>query len=555
MLSFDITDKSIKIIKGYEQHGKILITAAAALDIEENIIINGHVVDVPRLANLLNSVIKSNNMKDKDAVVSFSSNLTVFKELRIPGAKNQEFTKMVRAEMQTAMDIDNTYSISYVIVGAEEEKGNTAENTDESAENEQKKPKAKVKDKVYKVYKVLATACPYEIVESYKQLFSMVSVNLKSVIIGCNSISSVILSDVKSRLKMPLLAVQVDKNFLNLNLYDNNHLAFSRFTSIDPDDYIEDYVTEAVNENIFRMTQFQKTISGNSQIENVLFYGDYDEMEKLIESTAQLDLNARVMSAPALIKGNEKLNFSAYANAIGALYKRDKNTEKINLLETDTIHKSSAIKSDKGFTSILVVALGLTVVIIGGIWISLDLYNKGIVHQTELVNEELEAPKTSECLARYNSLIAQEEFVNRYRDAIKKAKDAFDTKPVLSKYYYDLIENAVAEASSDLGLTSKIEKLDYSNFTFTLEVVCDADADPSQTLPSVIAQKLTACEDFVDVEYTGYEVSEVTDELGNVTKKVKVMTMDIQLDDIEPETESTEPSGEEQSTEKGDAAE
>ena len=62
MLSFDITDKSIKIIKGYEQHGKISITAAATLDIEENIIINGHVVDVPRLATLLNSVIKSNNM-------------------------------------------------------------------------------------------------------------------------------------------------------------------------------------------------------------------------------------------------------------------------------------------------------------------------------------------------------------------------------------------------------------------------------------------------------------------------------------------------------------
>lgn len=549
MLSFDITDKSIKIIKGYEQHGKISITAAATLDIEENIIINGHVVDVPRLATLLNSVIKSNNMKDKDAVVSFSSNLTVFKELRIPGAKNQEFTKMVRAEMQSAMGIDNTYSISYVIVGAEEEKGNTAE----SDGNEQKKSKGK--DKIHKVYKVLATACPYEIVESYKQLFSMVSVNLKSVIIGCNSISSVILSDVKSRLKMPLLAVQVDKNFLNLNLYDNNHLAFSRFTSVDPDDYIEDYVAEAVNENIFRMTQFQKTMSGNGQIENVLFYGDYDEMEKLIESTAQLDLNARVMSAPALIKGNEKLNFSAYANAIGALYKRDKNTEKINLLETDTIHKSSAIKSDKGFTSILVVALGLTVVIIGGIWVSLDLYNKGIVHQTELVNEELGAPKTSESLARYSSLIAQEEFVNRYRDAIKRAKDAFDTKPVLSKYYYDLIENAVAEASSDLGLTSKIETLDYSNFTFTLDVVCDADADPSQTLPSVIAQKLTACDDFVDVKYTGYEVLEITDELGNVTKKVKVNTFFIQLDDIEPETESTEPSGEEQSTEKGDSAE
>ena len=33
-------------------------------------------------------------------------------------------------------------------------------------------------------------------------------------------------------------------------------------------------MTQAVNENIFRMLQFQKTRSSDLQIENVIFYGD-----------------------------------------------------------------------------------------------------------------------------------------------------------------------------------------------------------------------------------------------------------------------------------------
>lgn len=75
---------------------------------------------------------------------------------------------------------------------------------------------------------------------------------------------------------MPLLTVQLDNNFLSINLYDDSKLAFSRFTNIDPSDYgfASDYMTQAVNENIFRMLQFQKTRSSDLQIENVIFYGD-----------------------------------------------------------------------------------------------------------------------------------------------------------------------------------------------------------------------------------------------------------------------------------------
>ena len=67
MLSFDITDRNIRIIKGVENKNKISISSAATLNIDEDIIVNGHVKDVPRLATIMNQKIKQNRMMDKEA--------------------------------------------------------------------------------------------------------------------------------------------------------------------------------------------------------------------------------------------------------------------------------------------------------------------------------------------------------------------------------------------------------------------------------------------------------------------------------------------------------
>ena len=148
MLSFDITDRNIRIIKGVESGGKIKISKAATLSLEEEVIINGHVKDVPRVATLINGILKKSGMADKEAIVSVSSNLTIFKELQIPRAKEQEFAKRVRQEMQTALNIDDSYSVSYVIVGGAEDRNEAGET----------------------MVKVLATACPYEVIECYKKV-------------------------------------------------------------------------------------------------------------------------------------------------------------------------------------------------------------------------------------------------------------------------------------------------------------------------------------------------------------------------------------------------
>ena len=89
MLSFDITDRNVRVVKGVESNGKIKISSAATLNLEEGLIVNGHVRDVPNVATLINGVLKRNKMPDKEAIVSISSNLTIFKEMTVARVKGQ----------------------------------------------------------------------------------------------------------------------------------------------------------------------------------------------------------------------------------------------------------------------------------------------------------------------------------------------------------------------------------------------------------------------------------------------------------------------------------
>ena len=315
MLSFDITDKNIRVVKGVESNGKIKISSAATLNVEDDLIVNGHVKDVPNVATLINGVLKRNKMPDKEAIVSISSNLTIFKELNVVRTKGQDVAKAVKQQMQAELNLDDTFSVTYVIVGEAEEKSESGDT----------------------VLKVLATACPYEIVNSYREVFKLLGISLRSVMVGCNCITKVLLADTKIQSKMPLLAVQIDNNFISLNLYEAGQLSFSRFASIDAADYggSEDYVFEAVNENIFRMLQFHRSRNTGETIENVIFYGDTHDYVKLTDELEKLDLKTSLINVPPQIHGHENLEFSLYANAIGAMFKRNKDTEKINLLETE----------------------------------------------------------------------------------------------------------------------------------------------------------------------------------------------------------------------------
>lgn len=512
MLSFDITDRNIRIIKGTESGNKIRISSAATLELDEDIIVNGHVQDIPRVATLINSVLATNKMADKEAIVSISSNLTIFKELQLEKAKEQEFAKNVKQEMQNALGIDDTYSVSYVIVG------DTDEDVAAGREN---------------LVTVLATACPYAIIDCYKKVFQMLGISLKSVMIGCNCITKLLLADTKIKTKMPLLAVQIDKNFISLNLYEKRgknedcQLAFSRFASISAEDYddSEDYVFEAVVENIYRMLQFQRSRNTGETVENIIFYGEIGDnayYKRLIDEMSKMELHGDTLTAPPQIHGYDNLKFELFANAIGAMFKRNKETEKVNLLETDSVNNNK-IKSDGTYKYFL---LGTTVAcaaVIGIVWGILTGVNSGIQHDIDDLQSKINSPETAQQIALFDSLTNMKTEVETYLTSVTNLKDAFDSKPVVLGDKYDVFQEAIDKTVSELP--TKVDKArivnpQYTDGRISFDVECSSIDEPTQKLPAQFAENLLKTDYgkdyFVDVTYSNYSISEVTQQAQTV---------------------------------------
>ncbi|MBR5362881.1 MAG: pilus assembly protein PilM [Oscillospiraceae bacterium] len=523
MLSFDITDRNIRIIKGTENNGRIRINSAATLNLEEEVIVNGHVRDVPRLATLINQVLRTNKMPDKEAIVSISSNMTIFKELHIQRAeKQQDFMKMVRAEMSAALGIDESYSVSYIVVGPSDQ----TEGAD----------------------KVLATACPFEVVDCYKRVFNMLQISLKSVMIGCNCITKVLLADSKIKAKMPLLAVQIDNNFISLNLYEKGQLSFSRFASISAEDYddSEDYVFEAVNENIFRMLQFQKSKPGSEMIENVVFYGDTHEYVRLTNELEKMGIRTSIINVPPQIHGYENLEFSSYANAIGAMFKRNKDTERINLLETDTVNNNK-IRSDSSYFALLGICALVAAGLCAGVWGFLAIQNKVVQHDIDVLNEKMNSQLRKDLDAQNAMLTQRQTAVNTYVAGVRDAYNSFISTPKPVSDFYETIDATISGVVQDvLGVEDaeevkdhyKYNKMDFANGAFAIELEMDSEEDsPMPVGPEKVVEALRGLDIVQSVSYGGYTIEsrkieeddqqegkDILDDDGNVIGKEEPKT-------------------------------
>ncbi len=535
MLSFDITDRNIRIIKGTENGGKIKISAAANLDLEEAVIVNGHVNDINRVAMMINQVLKQNNMPDKEAIVSISSNQTVFKELLIPpNPKESEFMKSVRHELQMQINVDDSYAVAYVIVGDPEE--------DEHGERMQR---------------ILATACPYDVVDCYKRIFHMLGINLKSVMIGCNAITKVLLADVKVKTLMPLLAVQIDKNFISLNLYENNQLSFSRFASIDPEDYEnpDDYVFEAVNENIFRMLQFARS-RGSDVISNVVFYGDINASpnlyNRLVDEMDKNELSVSQLNVPPQIHGYQNLEFSVYANAIGAMFKRNKVTEHINLLEAEggsALAAAMKNQGDKTVPVLPIIGLIASAVIVLGTWGAFALLDASVVKETKRLQAEIDSPETAAKLQQYEDLQLKRDAVNNYNTLITYASEAYKSKPIILPACYEAVDTAVHEVmTQNAGTTEEpiIYTFRYEEGLISIPIEIETKDEFSQKYPAMLVQYLydNNKDLFAAVDYEGYNVSEA--EAANPqdpaapAEEVKKITFDLVLTMYGDETPKVE---------------
>ena len=368
MLSIDITDRQIKLVRGVHSGNKIRIQDADMRELSQGMVSNGYVTDVPMVAAELNDIIKTRDIKEKEAIVSITSSSIVYKEMTIAKPKNMKNAAVIEAMIQSEMNVSSEFNISFTIAG--------------ETEDEEKN----------KMLKVIAAACPQRLVDGYTRLFSHIGLQLKSVSISNNSVTRLIINTPKMADRMPMLLIQIDKNFLNMNLYENNQLAFSRFSNIDPNDYenAPDYVTRAVYDNLFRMIQFIRQRKNTKPLQEILFYGEIDSFIEISNAISSFNVPSNMLSMPTSIVTSAQFDFTKYANAIGALYRRNKDLEHINLLE------ATSAKESKGSSGTLLAFMGTllaSAAVVGAVYFGVTAYDNKLHSDIDRLQAQIDDPK------------------------------------------------------------------------------------------------------------------------------------------------------------------
>ncbi len=140
MLSIDITDRQIKLVRGVHSGNKIRVQDADLRELSLGMVSNGYITDVPMVAAEINDIIKTKDIKEKDAIVSITSSSIVYKEMLLAKPKSMKNPAIIEAMIQANMNVSREYNISFTITG--------------ETEDEEKN----------KMLKVIATACPQRLV-------------------------------------------------------------------------------------------------------------------------------------------------------------------------------------------------------------------------------------------------------------------------------------------------------------------------------------------------------------------------------------------------------
>ena len=493
MLSIDITDRQIKLVRGSAQGNKIKIDEVDFREIEKGLVSNGYIADVPLVAAEIIDMINTRAIKEKDTIVSISSSSILYKELMLPKPRKLSNTAAIEAMIGSNMGISGDYKISYTIVG---------ETVDEN-----KNP----------LIKVLATACPQRLVGGYVKLFTHMGLALKAVNISNNAISRLIQNTPKMSGYMPLLLVQIDKEFLNINLYEDNVLSFSRYFKIDPADYnnAEDYVNQAIYDNLFRMFQFFQSRKDMKPIKEMMFYGEIGDFIALTNTVSGFSVPCHILSAPTTIASRADFEFTVYANAIGALYKVNKELEHINLLDT------TAAKESKGLNTFFIglgAAALISVLAVVGANVVVDVINNSI--KSEITKVQAKINDTA-LQARLTTLQQKEGVLanfQSYKDSIANAELMYNYMPKGTTAVYKMLREPFTEKQDGIESVTKedirknlsgmklIDSVDISGYSVTATYSCKNQAQPSQYVRALIDQGY-----FENITYTGYTVEKGED--------------------------------------------
>lgn len=471
MLSIDITDKQVKLVRGTLSGNKIRVLEVETRDLTVGSVSNGYVTDIPMVAGEITDIIATKNIKEKEAIVCINSGSILYKDLMVPKPKKISNSAAIEAMILNTMGITKEYNISYSIVG--------------EAKDENDAP----------MLRILATACPQRMVDGYIRLFTQLGLNLKQINISNNCISRLILNTPKLESAMPLMLVQVDNDFVNINLYEDGQVTLNRYVRIDPYDYgnDDDYVNQAVYDNVYRTVQFISQRKDTRPLKEIMFYGQVKDFIALSNAVSSFNVPAHILSMPNNIVTFCDFDFSEYANAVGAFFKIRKDLDHVNLLD------SSAVKEKKGSSKFLVGVVAIAVAsaaAVGGVTLALGAVEKGILSDADEIDTRIHSPEMDERQAVLAAKIAVFDNINLYRTNLDTANTLVEYLPKSTTE----VRNKLLEALEGLEDSYYLEKIEQNEYNLTVTLKTQNQKYPTKLVRNLIEQDY-----FEGIVFTGFD--------------------------------------------------
>ncbi len=472
MLSIDITDKQVKLVRGTLSGNKIRVLEVETRDLTIGSVSNGYITDIPMVAGEITDIIATKNIKEKEAIVCINSGSILYKELTIPKPKKISNSAAIEAMILNTMGITKEYNISYSIIGETKDENDAP------------------------MLQILATACPQRMVDGYIRLFTQLGLNLKQINISNNCISRLILNTPKLESAMPLMLVQVDNDFVNINLYEDGQVTLNRYVRIDPYDYgnDDDYVNQAVYDNVFRTIQFISQRKDSKPLKEIMFYGQVRDFIALSNAVSSFNVPAHILNMPNNIVTFCDFDFSEYANAIGAFFKIRKDLDHVNLLD------SSAVKERKGTSKFFVTVVLLAVVSavgVAGVTFAMNNIKKGVEDDYAEIDARIHNAEMDARRAALNEKISVYDNINLYESNLKTANTLFEYLPKATTE----VRTKLLEALDGLDKSSYlIESIDVSGYNVSVVLQTQDQSVPTNYVRNLIEQDY-----FEAIIFTGFE--------------------------------------------------
>jgi len=327
IIGIDIGSSSVKLVQLKEQKGAFTLQNVGILPLPLEAIVDNTLMDSSSIVETIKKLLKSLNIRVKDAACSVSGNSVIIRKISLPAMPPEELEDQIHWEAEQYIPFDiNDVHIDFQILAPDQNDPSKME--------------------------VLLVASKKEIINDYLAVFNEAGINLAVVDVDSFAIQNAFELNYDNDPENVVALINIGASIMNLNIVKNAISLFTRDVQMGGNLYTEEIqkqfgvsseeaermkisgessdhgklqetisrVNETLAMEMRRSLDFYNTTAGEGKINNVYISGGGAKTHMLVEAVQQrLGLPVEILDPFRKVEINEKEFDPEYLNEIGPL--------------------------------------------------------------------------------------------------------------------------------------------------------------------------------------------------------------------------------------------